>query len=174
MSLPESSLRPCPSRLQVILQVMLPLVFFTVLLLSSIDACSVPMKMVKQPRTETYQYTKPIGPPAPLKPLRMLDVKATGYSNWEACHRCTDYRHGLTASGTVARYGTCAVDPTVLPRGTVLFVPGYGPCWGTDTGRAVKGQIIDLYFNTEQEAIAWGAPIVRVKVLGWVKPEVIR
>lgn len=116
------------------------------------------------------QYSSPIGPPAPIKPVRVIDVKTTGYSNWEHCPSCTDYRHGLTASGTVARRGTCATDPQSIRLGTLLYIPGYGPCWATDTGSAVKGNILDLYFDSEQEAIAWGVQTVRAKILGWEKP----
>ena len=52
---------------------------------------------------------------------------------------------GHTASGLPVAVGVVAVDPTVIPLGTRLFVPGYGPAVAADVGTAVKGNIIDLW-----------------------------
>ena len=61
-----------------------------------------------------------------------------------------------TFTGTWPQLGTIAVDPSVIPLGTRLYVPGYG--WGRaeDTGSAIKGNIIDVYYPTEKEARQWG------------------
>lgn len=51
---------------------------------------------------------------------------------------------------------TISVDPTVIPLGSKVFIPGYGYAIAADTGGAVKGNIIDLYLNSMEECIAWG------------------
>lgn len=63
---------------------------------------------------------------------------------------------GRTASGTQTAHGTIAVDPRVIRFGTKLYVPGYG--WGVarDTGGAVRGWHIDLWFARCADAIRWG------------------
>lgn len=71
---------------------------------------------------------------------------------------------GITASGVPARRGTVAADTTLLPMGTILYIPGYG--WGRveDRGGAIKGNRLDLYFDRHQEALVWGRQSVDVKV----------
>lgn len=60
-----------------------------------------------------------------------------------------------TASGTVAKQGrTIAVDPEVIPHGTLVFFGGQA--WVTeDTGSAIKGKCIDVYFDNHEDAKAW-------------------
>ena len=71
---------------------------------------------------------------------------------------------GRTASGTMARHGTIAADLNVYPIGTIMYVEGYG--WGRveDTGSALKGDHIDLYFRSHQSALRWGKKYVKVKI----------
>lgn len=71
---------------------------------------------------------------------------------------------GVTASGTVATRGTIAADPSVYPFGTKIEVPGYGTGTVQDIGGAIKGAHIDLWFPTHEDAIAWGAKKLKVKV----------
>lgn len=79
--------------------------------------------------------------------------------------------YGITASGTKARVGAVAVDPTVIPLGTKLYIEyadgtgGYGYATAEDTGSAIKGYRIDLFFNTYQECMEFGRRRVIVYVL---------
>lgn len=75
----------------------------------------------------------------------------------------TAYNGGvLTATGTVPvrdpnGISTIAVDPRVIPLGSLVYVEGYGKAIAADTGGAIKGNIIDVYVNSEQEAYTeWG------------------
>ena len=79
--------------------------------------------------------------------------------------------YGITASGTKARVGAVAVDPKVIPLGTKLYIEyadgtgGYGYATAEDTGSAIKGYRVDLFFNTYQECIQFGRRRVIVYVL---------
>jgi peptidoglycan DL-endopeptidase CwlO len=73
---------------------------------------------------------------------------------------------GRTASGLPVGIGVIAVDPTVIPLGTRVFVPGYGPAVAADVGSAVKGLIIDLWMPTTAQALAWGRRTVTITVYG--------
>lgn len=76
---------------------------------------------------------------------RTLTVDAVGYS-----------LPGRTASGLPVGPGIVAVDPAVIPLGTRMSVPGYGEAVAADTGGAVQGALIDLWFPTVAAARAWG------------------
>ncbi len=82
---------------------------------------------------------------------RTLTVLATGYS-----------LAGHTSTGVPVGYGIVAVDPGVIALGTKMAIPGYGEGVAADTGGAVSGAHIDLWFPTEAEALAWGSRTVTV------------
>jgi 3D (Asp-Asp-Asp) domain-containing protein len=70
---------------------------------------------------------------------------------------------GVTARGTKARHGTVAADPAVFPFGTRLEIPGYGTGVVEDTGGAIKGRHIDIWFSSHDEARAWGKRWLDIK-----------
>lgn len=74
------------------------------------------------------------------------------------------YLPGRTALGVPVRKGVVAVDPRLIPLGTKLHVPGYGPSLAADVGIAIKGRIIDLWFPTTAEASEWGRRTVTITV----------
>lgn len=81
---------------------------------------------------------------------------------------CTAYYFGNNAHGATGgrcHYGTCAVDPKVIPYGTKLYVEGYGTAVANDCGGAVKGHIIDLYMRSTKECFSWGRRNKKVYVL---------
>lgn len=103
----------------------------------------------------------------------VMQLEATAYC---ACYECCgkwpgNKWYGITATGTRAKVGTIAVDPRVIPLGTKVYVEGlfgaenYGYATAEDTGGAIKGNIIDLYFNTHRETINWGRQQVNVYIL---------
>jgi peptidoglycan DL-endopeptidase CwlO len=88
------------------------------------------------------------GAPPPGPPPQSgskVTVSSTGY-----CLR------GTTATGIPVGWGVIAVDPSFIPLGTRMFVPGYGEGVAADTGSAVKGAVIDLWFPTCAQALQWG------------------
>ena len=76
-----------------------------------------------------------------------------------------------TAMGTRARVGAVAVDPKVIPLGSKLYIESmdgfasYGYATAEDTGGAIKGNRIDLYYNSNAEANRFGRRNVKVYVL---------
>ncbi len=74
-------------------------------------------------------------------------------------------RVGITADGTRAKRGIIAADPNRYPFGTRMYVPGYG--WGEvhDTGSAIKGEHIDVFYEMQQDAKKWGKRNLTVMVI---------
>ncbi|MTV48441.1 hypothetical protein GJ688_05515 [Heliobacillus mobilis] len=79
----------------------------------------------------------------------------------------TAYTHtgSRTATGRWPSVGVVAVDPRVIPLGTKLFVENYGMATAADTGGAIKGNKIDVFFDTEAECIRWGRQPVTVHIV---------
>jgi len=73
--------------------------------------------------------------------------------------------HGITASGIEARHGVVAVDPSVIPLGTRVYVPGYGMALAADTGGDIVGNRIDLCMDDRGEAMSFGRRTVKVYVI---------
>jgi peptidoglycan DL-endopeptidase CwlO len=82
-----------------------------------------------------------------------ITVTATGYS-----------LGGATATGIPTGWGVAAVDPSVIPLGTHLTIPGYGEAVAADTGGSIVGATIDLWFPSEAQAGAWGRRTVTVVI----------
>jgi 3D (Asp-Asp-Asp) domain-containing protein/peptidoglycan hydrolase CwlO-like protein len=80
-----------------------------------------------------------------------LTVVATGYA-----------LTGRTATGLPAGWGVVAVDPGVIPLGTHISIPGYGSGVAADTGSAIQGSMIDLWFPSVAQARAWGRRTVTI------------
>ena len=74
------------------------------------------------------------------------------------------YLPGSTALGVPVGRGVVAVDPKLIPLGTKLQVPGYGPGLAADVGYAIKGRIIDLWFPTTAKARKWGRRTVTITI----------
>ena len=88
-----------------------------------------------------------------------LTMVATAYT--ANCYGCS----GTTASGQHAGHGIVAVDPRVIPLGSHLYIPGYGNAIAGDTGGAIRGNRVDLGFNSDADAMQFGRRPVTVYVL---------
>ncbi|MBP1154371.1 MULTISPECIES: 3D domain-containing protein [unclassified Paenibacillus] len=108
-----------------------------------------------------------------LSKYTAVEVTATGYSaGKESTGKSPGHpEYGITFSGMmVARdvqsFSTIAADPKVFPMGTVLYIPGYGYGVVADTGSAIKGNRIDLYFETKDKVYQeWGKKKLNVFVV---------
>lgn len=101
-----------------------------------------------------------------------IKARATAYTADFAStgKRPGDSGFARTASGTTVRrnpdgYSSIAVDPSVIPLGTKLYVEGYGYAIAEDTGGAIKGNTIDVFFDTAAECTQWGVKYVNVYIL---------
>lgn len=74
---------------------------------------------------------------------------------------------GVTPVRNPNGISTIAVDPSIIPLGTKVYIPGYGEAIAADTGGAIKGHIIDLFLNSEDECINWGRQNVTLYVLAY-------
>ena len=73
---------------------------------------------------------------------------------------------GLTCARNADGISTISVDPNVIPLNSMLYIEGYGYAIAADTGSAIKGNKVDVYFNTLQECYDWGTRYVKVTILG--------
>ncbi len=94
---------------------------------------------------------------------KVLNVVATAYSDSKIS--CGKWAGFLTAIGLKPKYGVIAVDPRVIPLRSKLYVEGYGYGIAGDTGSAIKGNRIDLCFDTHREAVRYGRKSVKVYIL---------
>ena len=134
----------------------------------------------KQPETPSQPVEKP-STPAPEKPTtptptpptnnndnssnsgnKVLYMESTAYSYKEAGSSF------FTAMGVDLRVNprVVAVDPSVIPLGTIVEVEGYGIALAADTGGAIKGNILDVHLDSEEACYAWGRKFnVKVTIL---------
>ena len=95
-----------------------------------------------------------------------MQVLATGYNKTN--EGCDDW----TATGTLARVGAIAVDPRMIPYGTRMFIVSndgayvYGIATAEDCGGSIKGNRIDLYFDTNYECFQFGRRDCTIYILG--------
>lgn len=89
-----------------------------------------------------------------VKYSRKIYVVSTGYT----------HTGNRTATGTYPKRGTMAVDRSVIPMGSYGYVPGYGSVHAEDTGGAINGNRIDLFFESRGQAISWGRRTVELYI----------
>ena len=126
--------------------------------------------------------TAPFRPPTSARCIA-VPMELTGYCN---CGKCCNWERtwfglgdpvirsgmhkgdlkkvGYTSSGTEARHGTLAADIARYPYGTIVEIPGYGIGRVEDTGGAIHGDHMDLWFPDHDQAMHWGRQRKLVKV----------
>lgn len=117
---------------------------------------------VKYSRTNNYSKLPNLN--QDLSKYTATEVVATGYfAGKESTGKNPGHpEYGVTFSGLKVQrnknsLSTIAADPTVFPIGSVLYIPGYGYGVVADTGSAIKGNRIDLYFETKDQVYKeWG------------------
>ena len=66
----------------------------------------------------------------------------------------------------IAKWGTIAVDPSVIPYGTKVYIPRFGKTFvAEDCGGAIKGNKIDIFMNSESECNSWGRRSITIQIL---------
>lgn len=118
----------------------------------------------KEPVKEVIEVGTKKAPQTPngQKVKKVIVMQATAYDPTAG---------SMTASGTRARVGAVAVDPRVIPLGSKLYIESmdgfasYGYATAEDTGGAIKGNRIDLFYSTNAQANRFGRRNVKVYVL---------
>jgi 3D (Asp-Asp-Asp) domain-containing protein len=117
---------------------------------------------------DTAVTASAVMPPASIShKLRTIRMEVTAYCPCTKC--CGENARGLTASGHDVSYNNSrfvAADSN-LPFGTKLVIPGYagGAVEVIDRGGAIKGNKLDVFFATHEEALQWGRQFIEVTVL---------
>jgi uncharacterized protein YabE (DUF348 family) len=89
-----------------------------------------------------------------LEVMKAITVSATAYP-----------AGGRTYSGLPAQPGVISVDPSVIPLGSRVYIPGFGVMIAADRGTAIIGNRIDICMSTYAEAAAWGRRTITIYVL---------
>ena len=118
-----------------------------------------------QPEPEPEPEPEPSSTPEPTysgSTITTEDGEVLTYTSTMSVEATAYTGGGITATGTSARYGAIAVDPTVIPYGTKMYIVSddgkwiYGVATAEDCGGAIKGHIIDLYFDDYNTCIQFG------------------
>ena len=115
----------------------------------------------KTSRGDTLRYSKE------------MDMRATAYtSSFEETGKAPGHPlFGITATGIKAKKGVIAVDPRVIPLGTRVYIeipgktPDYGYAVAADVGGGIKGNRVDLYYESKADAMNFGRRNVKVYIL---------
>ena len=91
-----------------------------------------------------------------------LYVSATAYSHESSITGLTATGYNIKANPNMK---LIAVDPSVIPLGTKVWVEGYGEAIAGDTGGAIKGHKIDVLMPSSAQAISWGRKTVKIVIL---------
>lgn len=147
------------------------------------DALTEKQRKEKNGEVKSYNITRPMpwrefkAMPEDLKREFFRNMQSFGgTAKWlaeemNACdatirRECGAYANGYTATGAKATQGvTIAADPDVLPMGTEIELDGH-TYTVQDTGGAIAGNRLDLYFDSHEDALQWG---VREKVVRWAE-----
>ncbi|MFZ7944408.1 MULTISPECIES: LysM peptidoglycan-binding and 3D domain-containing protein [Bacillaceae] len=132
---------------------------------ASVEATSEPEKMVNESANSATNNAGNVSEATnnEAENSKEFTVNATAYT--ASCEGCS----GTTATGVDLSANpdakVIAVDPSVIPLGSKVYVEGYGEAIAADTGGAIKGNRIDVFIPSKQDAINWGRKQVTVKIL---------
>lgn len=130
---------------------------------SAVSATAVSSSAVKP--TENHYKSKKSG-----KKIKKITVKKKNSEKFKItaycpCHECSGKYGRQTATGHTATSGhTIAVDQTVIPYGTHVKINGVEYI-AEDCGGAVKGNTIDIFFDTHEETEQFGVKYLEVEVM---------
>jgi 3D (Asp-Asp-Asp) domain-containing protein/LysM repeat protein len=120
-------------------------------------------KPVAAPAPAAKQVTATPTASKPAASSNQITVEATAYT--ASCEGCS----GITKTGVDLKANpdakVIAVDPSVIPLGTKVYVEGYGYATAEDIGGAIKGNRIDVFVPTQSGALQWGRKSVKVTIL---------
>lgn len=89
----------------------------------------------------------------------MIRMQSTAYTPYDGGGT------GRTATGNIAGKGHAAVDPSVIPLGSILFIEDYGYAIADDIGGSINGRVVDVGVDTLEQAYRWGNRRVNVYIV---------
>ena len=116
--------------------------------------------IARQPADEIIGYGTRINigtintPEGPRQYWRLVRMRVTSYTAASSGKAADHPRYGITASGRYLETGIVAIDRSVVPFRSSVYVPGYGIGFAGDTGGGVKGRWIDLGYS-DGEYVPW-------------------
>ena len=120
----------------------------------------------RKPATQTPKNSKPVAKvkaASKTADSKEITVKATAYTAY--CEGCS----GITKTGINLKANpnkkVIAVDPSVIPLGSKVYVEGFGEAIAADIGGAIKGKRIDVFIPSEQDAIDFGVKRLKVTII---------
>jgi cystine transport system substrate-binding protein len=128
------------------------------------SVASFPAASTPEPAPAPVSAPEPAPVPAPAPaPAEPAPIQAPPSGSGTMTVTATAYSGGgSTATGIPVGYGVVAVDPSVIPLGTRMTIPGYGEGVAADTGSGVNGAWIDVWVPTEARAAAWGTRTITI------------
>lgn len=135
----------------------------------TVETNAQPVQSNPEPETETTPAPAPETASAPTEPTnsepagKEITVEATAYT--AGCEGCI----GITKTGVDLNANpdakVIAVDPSIIPLGSKVYVEGYGYATAEDTGGAIKGNRIDVFVPEQNDALQWGRKQVKVTII---------
>lgn len=118
------------------------------------------------PAAKTQKETsKPEAPRTSTNNVSAKEITVTATAYTASCKGCS----GITSTGINLKDNpdkkVISVDPSVIPLGSKVYVEGYGEAIAGDTGGAIKGNKIDVFIPSKQDAINFGVKQVKVTIL---------
>lgn len=136
---------------------------------ATLQTISIPKKTQEIAKEKTTTTSQPIAKTKAQVatknngPGKEMTMTATAYTAY--CKGCS----GTTYTGINLRANpnqkVIAVDPRIIPLGSRVWVEGYGEAIAGDIGSAIKGNIIDVFIEHQQDALNWGRKTVKIKIL---------
>lgn len=172
----EAARRRTRARIRLIkIQWLLILALIVALIISFVTRPSASVPDEPESSPVRVEAPEPITETAAPELIELGEFKTTAYCTcvkccgiWSAEHPSrvgTDYVQ-RTKSGTIPTADrTVSVDPDVIPLGTVLIIDGHEYI-AEDTGSAVKGNVIDIYFDSHELAVEYGVQMKTIYIKG--------
>lgn len=105
-------------------------------------------------------------PDTTLDQWQTIEMRVTAYCPCEKC--CGQYADGITANGhKISPMDTFVAADKTYPFGTEMIIEGYGntkPVKVLDRGGAIRGDKLDVFFHTHQQALEWGVRYINVLI----------
>lgn len=140
--------------------------FLTIVLALAVCLCAIYFSRgcEAQQKAESKVVASPVrSVDVATEPVRRM-MRITAYCPCSRC--CGKFADGVTASGKPVTFngGKFVAAPSDIPFGTLVSIPGYGTVPVEDRGGAIKGNRLDVFFPTHEEALEWGVHHLEVEI----------